>query len=235
MADLAAWLKWRPTPVGLAATGAVVLGLALTTVSWGFFTLVALGAFGPGILRELGWLRDQDEFQRRAAHRAGYHAYLAGGLVALLLVAYVRSGERQIEHPEELTTLLLVVLWFTWLFSSVLAYWGAQRAASRILIAFGSFWLLFVVLSHLTEPIALLMEALVPAPFFLLAWLSLRWPRVAGALLLAAALFAFVFFGMDLSMIDRPGRAITFVLLVVPLLGCGIALLRAGPGEGEDR
>lgn len=30
---------------------------------------VTLGTFGPGILRELGWLKDKDEFERRAALR----------------------------------------------------------------------------------------------------------------------------------------------------------------------
>jgi hypothetical protein len=86
----------------------VVLGFLLTGVSWGFLTLVALGTFGPGILRELGWLKDKDEFERRAARRAGYHAYLVGGFVTFLLVAYLRSGERSIEHPGELVTLILV-------------------------------------------------------------------------------------------------------------------------------
>jgi len=48
---------------------------------------MGVGAFGPGILRELGWLKDQDEFQRRAAHRAGYHAFAVTGLVAFFIYA----------------------------------------------------------------------------------------------------------------------------------------------------
>ena len=43
--------------------------------------MAGLGAFGPGILRELGWLNDQDEFQRQAARRAGYHAWLFSALL----------------------------------------------------------------------------------------------------------------------------------------------------------
>ncbi|HSM16107.1 MAG TPA: hypothetical protein VK845_03790 [Gemmatimonadales bacterium] len=63
-----------PLP-GLIAGGFVIVGvLLLMFVAKGLLFVAGLGAFGPGILRELGWLRDQDEFQRRAAHRAGYHA-----------------------------------------------------------------------------------------------------------------------------------------------------------------
>ena len=181
MANPVAWLRWRPAPATLIASGVVVLGFLLTGVSWGFLTLVALGTFGPGILRELGWLKDKDEFERRAARRAGYHAYLVGGFVTFLLVAYLRSGERSIEHPGELVTLVLVVLWFTWLLSSLLAYWGPRKTASRILIIFGSVWLLFNIISNLgpewTGPTALIMQSLLAAPFFILAYVARRWPR----------------------------------------------------------
>jgi hypothetical protein len=62
---------WRPSLVTLVATGLIVLGMALTWVNWAFFILVGAGMFGPGVLRELGWVHDRDEFQRRGIHRAG--------------------------------------------------------------------------------------------------------------------------------------------------------------------
>ena len=69
--------RWRPTRTNLVAGALVIAGLFLTEINWWFLLLTALGALGPGFLREVGWLRDKDEFQRRADHRAGYHAFLA--------------------------------------------------------------------------------------------------------------------------------------------------------------
>ncbi len=74
----------RPAPATLVGAVLVILGFLLTEVDWRFLALCALGTFGPGILREWGWVKDKDEFQMRAVHRAGYHAYLAGGLTAYI-------------------------------------------------------------------------------------------------------------------------------------------------------
>ena len=74
MSELEATERWRPTRTNLVAGGIAITGLLLTGLSWWFFLLVALGTLGPGILRELGWLRDRDEFQRRADHRAGAYS-----------------------------------------------------------------------------------------------------------------------------------------------------------------
>jgi len=138
MAEQAATRRMPPLP-GLIAGGLVIMGLMLSTfVAEGFLIVAGLGAFGPGILRELGWLRDQDEFQRQAAHRAGYHAYLIGGLATVLIIAAVRWNGRDVEVSSEWLVLVLVIMWLTWLFSALLAYWGAQKTASRVLMVFGS-------------------------------------------------------------------------------------------------
>ena len=50
---------------GLIAGALVILGVFLFMFAHKALLIVAgLGIFGPGILRELGWLGDQDEFQR---------------------------------------------------------------------------------------------------------------------------------------------------------------------------
>jgi hypothetical protein len=214
----------------LIAGSLVVGGLLLTGVSWWFLLLTAAGALGPGMLRELGWLRDCDEFQQLAAYRAGYHSYLAGALVAFLLVAFFRSGDRAIEHPQELATLFLTLLWFAWFLSSLVSFWGAQKAAFRILVSFGSAWLVFTIVSNTGSEwrgwMPLLLHPLLTLPFFALAWLSVRWPRVAGVILLGAAFFFVQFFGMfrhdHLAIINQ---AVTFVLFVGPLIACGLALV----------
>ena len=239
MSKPAAPKRWRPTRTNLAAGGMVIAGLALpsfTNLSEWFLLLAALGTFGPGILREVGWLRDKDEFQRQAAHRAGYHAFLTVGLVAFALVAFFHSGERTIKDPQELATLLLALLWFTWFFSSLLAYWGAQKTTPRILIAFGSVWLVFTIAGNVGSEwsgwLALLLHPLLASPFFVLAWLSTRWPRVAGILLLTVSvLFFLLVFMRVFARTGGPGlinSSVTFIFFVGPLLTSGVALLCTG-------
>ncbi|MDO9171031.1 MAG: hypothetical protein Q7W29_04275 [bacterium] len=226
MTRLADRIGWHPTTATLIGATLVIGGILLAEISWWFVALSGVGAFGPGILRELGWLRDNDEFARRAAQRAGYHAYLAAGLAAFVMIAYIRSGERHLKHPEELSTLFLVLLYFTWLLSSLLSFWGARKAASRILIGFGIAWLMFCVADSWQQPLGLLMHSLVAAPFFLLAALARRWPRIAGALLVGAGVFFYVFF--DFYSDQRGGlinNSVTAVLLVGPLVASGAALL----------
>lgn len=226
----------------LIAAGVVIAGFVLSELNWWFFLLVGLGAFGPGILREMGWLRDKDEFQRRAHHRAGYHAFLTCGILACLLTSFFRSGERQIKDPQELATLFFALLWLVWLFSSLLAYWGPQKTAARILIGFGCALLAFTIASNVGSEWsgwpALLLHPLLTLPFFAMAWLSRRMPRISGAVLLASSVFFVLFFGMfQRDHIGLISEGVTFVLFIGPLLACGIALLAVRPTKevpGED-
>jgi hypothetical protein len=225
--------RWQPTRTNLVAGGMVVAGFMLTGINWWFLLLAALGTFGPGILREIGWLSDKDEFQRQAGYRAGYHAFLTAGLVSFYLMAFFRSEERMVKDPEELATLFLAILWFTWFLSSLLDYWGPQKTAARILCAFGSVWLVFTVVSNLgsewTGWMALLLHPLLTLPFFVLAWLSQRWPRTTGVLLLVASIFFMQLFGFFRSSpLGLVTRCITFTLFLGPLLASGIALLCSG-------
>jgi hypothetical protein len=221
----------RRTPAAATLVGAVLViagALLAVTVDMSFMLVVAAGAFGPGALRELGLLTDQDELQREAARAAGYRAYLIGGLAAAALVARDRHGTANLDSEVAgAVALVLMVLMVVWLFSAMFGFWGARRAAVLTLLVFGSFWLAFIVLSHAIEPVALLMESLVAAPFFVLAWTARRWPRVTGVLLLAVALVAFFLFDLHLAFTVRPGQQLVIVLLFIPLVANGIALLRA--------
>ena len=225
--------RWRPSPATLIAGGVVLLGFVLAQwYRWGFIALIGLGTFGPGILREMGWLKDQDEFQRRAAHRAGYHAFIVTGLAAFLIYAYTRSGGT-LKLAEELSLVYIALLWFTWMFSSLFSYWGPHKTAFRILITFGCVWGVFIIAGHLTNPVTLLMESLILAPFFLLAYLSRRWPRAAGGLLIAVSLFllGYYFYPGHFGWVDVLTKMITAILFAGPLLASGVALLQ--PREEE--
>ncbi len=238
MARQAARIAIPPLP-GLVAAGFVILGVLLSMfVAEGFLALAGLGAFGPGILRELGLLRDQDEFQRQAAHRAGYHAYLIGGLATAFIVSALRSREVTLEDSSEWVMLILVVLWTTWLFSALLAYWGARKTASAVVNVFGSFWAVFVLASIIGEAESIvdillgsLMGSIVVVPFFVLARKAGRWPRRTGAALLAVAVLFLVMFVP--AWVARSFRLssllITAMLLIVPLVASVIALLGEDP------
>jgi hypothetical protein len=206
--------------------------LAIFGAGWWFLVLAAAGTVGPGFLRELGWLQDQDEFQRRAAHTAGYHAFLVTLFVAFVTIAYTRSGHRHLQAAEELSVLYLSLLWFTWLFSSLVNYWGARRTAFRVLLIFGSAVGLFTVASNLADPVAMAMQLLgTTLPFFLFAALSLRWPRAAGALMVAASAGAGWYY---FACLPRPAlvvKAGTAIMILGPLLASGLALL---PRRRED-
>ncbi|MCK9995691.1 MAG: hypothetical protein KAH56_05335 [Candidatus Krumholzibacteria bacterium] len=181
MPESSSFWRRRPTVATLVGAVLVILGFLLAIIDWRFLALSALGTFGPGILREWGWVKDKDEFQMQAVHRAGYHAYLAGGLTAFMLVGIIRSAGEAVEHAGELVTVVLAVLWFTWLLSSLYSYWGPRRTVSRILLIFGSVWLLFNVIANIGHGgMALVMQSLLAAPFFLLAWVSRRWPPVGS-------------------------------------------------------
>ena len=232
MSLFAELMERRPPLATLVGGALVIAGVLLSDASWWWFALAGVGACGPGILREMGVLRDQDEFARRAAQRAGYHAFLATGLFAFLIVAYMRSGQRDLPNQGELATLLLAVLWFVWLLSSLLAYWGARRAATRMLLGFGTCWLAFCLADAGKRPLDMLMASLPALSFFALWWLARRWPRVAGAVMILAAGAMYVLFkfytNVRSGIIVNTGVAI---LLCGPLLACGMALLREGRGE----
>ncbi len=231
------WIGWQPAWGTLVGFALVILSFVLTAVDWAFIALAALGTFGPGILREMGLLNDQDEFQRRASRKAGYHAFLVAGLLSFFLVAYYRSTESILEEADVILELFLVILWFTWFFSSLLDYWGPARTVTRILIAFGVFWALFNILGNLTDIVALFMQTLLAVPFFLLAWTATRWPRLAGILLILAAISFFFMF--DLYKIFGPdplakGRGHVIVLFFGPLFTSGLLLLKKTENEAVE-
>lgn len=233
-----------PLPA-LIAAGLVILGVALWMfVDKGWLFVAGLGAFGPGILRELGWLRDQDEFERQAAHHAGYHAYLVGGLAAVLILSALHWSDAGVDETLEWIMIILVALWMTWLFSSLLRYWGARKTASTVLVVFGSFWAVFVLASLLGEAerpdnvVDTLLGALagtaIVAPFFLLAWTARRSPRRTGAALIVVSALFLVIFAPGRGALHPATYLLTSMLLLLPLVASGIALLREVEPEERD-
>jgi len=236
-----------PLP-GLIAGALVAVGILLWMfVSKGLLFVAGLGAFGPGILRELGWLRDHDEFQRQAAHRAGYHAYLVGGMAAVAVLALLHWRATTAEAATEWIRFLVVVLWLTWMFSALLSYWGAATTTSRLLRIVGAFWAVFVVATLVGEfrppttaeavrldLLGLAAGTFFVAPFFLLAWTVRRWPRPTALALLGVAALVLVVLrrtpALPLSTV-----VMTRTLMAGPMVAAGVALiLEERKARGEE-
>jgi hypothetical protein len=229
---------------GLIAGALVILGVFLFMfVHKGLLVVAGLGIFGPGILRELGWLGDHDEFQRETAHRAGYHAYLVGGVIALLVYAALEVWGDRLQPSSEWVLLILVVLWLASMFSSLMEYWGARRTASTVLLVFGCFWAVFAIATVISEAgsesvgytlLGVLATVGIVGPFFLLAWTARRWPRVTGALLLVVSVVFLVMFSPGARTQRWSTTLLTDALLIVPLAASGLALLRERDDEDEE-
>ena len=231
--------RWRPTATTWLSAGLVISGYVLALSSSGWFLLLsALGAFGPGVLREIGWLRDKDELQLQAAHRAGYHAYLTCGIVAFVSLAYFQSGVHDIRDSQNLAMLFVALLWCTWSLSALLSYWGPRKTAARILVAFGSFWVVLMIINNSGREwsgwAALLIPSLLAIPFFVLAWSSPRWPRTSGILLLAISAFTLMLLAESSQNNTGVIEQVTKVLLFFgPLLACGVSLLSVRRGDDD--
>lgn len=237
-----------PSVTGLIAAGLVITGILLWMfVSKGLLFVAGLGAFGPGVLRELGWLEDHDEFQREAAHRAGYHAYLVGGLVAVGILAVLEWSGTTVEDAKEWILFIVVVLWLTWMFSALLAYWGASKTVAVLLRTVGSFWAVFVLASLFGRGIRMPRSAhdfwmgllglgagtLFVAPFFVLASTVRRWPRRTGFALLGVAALLLLVLGRR-GGLHWSTAIMTRTLLVGPMIAGGVAVLRETAHEGYD-
>jgi fatty acid desaturase len=103
-------------------------------------------------------------------------------------------------------------------------------------MTFGTLWLIFNIMGNLKSPVAILMQVLgTAAPFFVLAFMARRWPRIAGVLLLATAVTLMIFFGWhDFTSPDLVNQPVVMILFLGPLVGSGIALLRTGVFETRE-
>ena len=142
----------------------------------------------------------------------------ASGVVAVMLVVYYASYH--------------------------LSFWDTRKAVSRVLLALGLFWLVFVILAHGNDFMTFLIEGLVvPGPFLLCALLC-RWcPRVVGVILLALSIWTIFFFNL-ISSGDSArlfDKSLLIALIPLPLAIGGVALLtskftspdEASPGSSE--
>ena len=206
--------------------------------------ILFLAVFGPPLLRELGILKDTDEFTRGIVHRAGFHAFLLGGLLLAanqLLqtfshrVPVAREGHLHVE---------IHAMWFAiiiaYLVSYLIQYWGPRLGVFRIILAAAAINLietLSLLRTTYTDPRgpALLSMLAIVSVLVLLAFLVRSRPRLGGGVLLALLVVAVVFFS---SRIDLASGAfwpsLSSLLQIGVLFGAtGVALLHVGAQDEE--
>ena len=228
-------------PRGVSKTtlfaGVMVVAGALLAASVDMIFLLVFGAgvFGPGVLREMGFLKDHDEFQREASRAAGYRAYLTAGVFLCAWLAVAQRGTADLNSEmAQLLGMVLILLMVVWLLSTLFGYWDARKATALVLPVFGCFWLLFVILSHVNEPGRILPRTLVAAPVFVLGWSAQRWPRVTGVILVLVGGFFFFAYDMYEAFESRLNAWPVILLMFLPLMACGLALLRARQDGAEE-
>ena len=226
------------------AVGLGLLGMALSRFFGPFVGLVGLAVFGPSILRELGILKDSDEWQRGIMHRAGFHAALAMALfvflnrILLMLVGPVSAGmyaQTQYFDNEYLRQTLVMVF----LSSYLIQYWGPARGVSRILVGFA----VIITIDMILRPVwgHTISWFWIPAftvvgLMFLMAWSATRWPRITGYILLfiTVALIGLTLFSIkDVPNADVAVQMVEGTLNLLVFGVCGWVLLKVDVGEQE--
>ena len=237
--------RWIRNPVSVISFVMIWAGflIALTTGRHVFLGLFGAGLFGPTLLRELGVMRWEDEFQRDTATRAALHAFLATGTLLTVIMAfngftgsYDNDGKHFQDALPASTAFFLLVL--TWYLSRLLQYWGPRKAAFRI---WGFMWIIWLLLTltlilggnrealdlSMTKLIKMLLSSL---PCLLLALASLRWPRLTGAVGFVYLLWFVLQTGlMSAVQPDMPWEISLniIILAVVPIGAPAVALVVA--------
>jgi len=236
---------WLRNPVSVLSFvliwGGFLLAVATERHAWLYF--FGAGVFGPALLRELGVMRWEDEFQRDTTIRAAFHAFLATGLLLVTVMAvngftgtYNETEKNFQDAMPASTAFFLLVL--TWYLSRLLQYWGPRKAALRIwdgMVFVYTLLILSVVFGEHRDALGLtaghVLRMLLPLlVVLLLAVASLRWPRPVGALGLAYLVWFFVQTGLTHRTWATMPWEITLdiaILALVPIGAPAVALLFA--------
>lgn len=199
-----------------------------------FYLIAGLGLFGPGLLRELSILNDQDDFQRASSRKAGNMAFLITGFILLLVICLKTAGKFQGVggKPFELWSGILCIGLGIYCSVYLSQFWGGKKAALRLLVISGVIWTVFIVLSEWRDPIGLLLEfALVPFPLFLAVLLGIKWHRYVPLLLIPLSIFYLLYFHLYSISIQQWGKLIVIIFLVLPPFIAGILFIHEGIEE----
>jgi hypothetical protein len=205
----------------------IALGLA---VSKEFYLGLVLLPFGRGLLRELGALRDRDEWQRAISYRSSHIAFLVAMLIAA--VVFVKEGIIDGGEPPVAVSVILLVSLLVKFAALQLQGKARRRAALAIAWVIGGAWLLFALASH-----GLSVSSLVEgAPCILVlgsGFAGMKWPKIGGGMFIAVGLGMLYLFVLAAGTTPIQ-KLLVATLLPVPILLAGVLLLvgeRVQPGN----
>jgi hypothetical protein len=215
----------RTLIIAAAVYAAIVVVLAITVHRGFYLTLIAL-AFARPILREVRVLADRDEWQSLVSYRSSHIAFLAGMLIAGLIFMWTGIVEGG-EPPYEVSLILLISLFIKF---AALQLMGRTRERAGRAIAWltGGGWVLFA--SAYGPSLGTLIGASPFLAVLVCAYLSRRWPRIAG---IAIGLIGL---GTVIAFVDFPlayNRLVVPFLLSLPLMLSG-GLLILGDRNGRE-
>lgn len=180
-----------------------IVGLIGSRFESPLMALLGLAVFGPPLLREIGLLKDYDEYTQNISRRAGFHTVLVVGAMVFLnhvvyqTVGLLPTGIHPSEDPgwaysmTEIRFMLVVVF----LISSLYQYWGGRLGSFRILLGIFGFSVMNIV-----EPLLRRTELggkywdtkiIILVLVLSLAFASRRWPKITGIFLLIISLIPF--------------------------------------------
>ena len=132
MLDCASRVAVRRLPsVDWFAFGIGVTAFALQHRWWWLQGVAAAAITLPSVLREIGVLKDADEFTRTVARRAGFHAMaFVSGLYLLTIILHqcgVADGTLGSAETVKITEAIFLI-------SYLLQYWGAREGVFRLFL-----------------------------------------------------------------------------------------------------
>ena len=199
--------------------------------------LVLLAVITPSVLREVGLLKDADEFTMGVMHRAGFHALLILTLLVALnyvlpLVGLFDAGQHTFSaepFPGEIQRKALV---WVFLISYLIQYWGARGGVVRVLLGVAVMTLapLAVLLKPQGYPWPGVLTAVTvgtAAVMVALAFLVRRRPRLGGGVLAAIFIVALAVAVHDMGDSRIAWAMVSTMLQAALVFGVtGVALLR---------
>jgi len=217
----------RTLIIAAVVYAAIVVVLAITVHQGFYLALIAL-AFARPVLREARVLADRDEWQSLVSYRSSHIGFLAAMLIAGLIFMWTGIVEGG-EPPYEVSLILLTSLFIKF---AALQLMGRtrERAGRAIAWLIGAGWVLFA--AAYGPSLGTLIGASPFIAVLICAYLSRRWPRIAGIVITAIGIGTLIAF-VDLPL-EYDRLAVPF-LLSFPLLLSGALLVMGDRGdEGEE-
>ena len=214
MARLRGMTAFHWTMAGICLV-AVILGLALHPA---YLLLLVLPAFVGPLVREIGFMKEQDERVRFISYRSSHIAfYLTLAVIAAIFIARTISAGKGIE-PEWFIVLIAPVAYK--FFAALGLTYDTRTLALAIGYIVGGFLTLFIILDgYFFTP-----QAFIPLLVLLVTVVSHWLPKVGGGLLLLLGIGYLVLIAGRMEFTDL-GLILRALLLGVPVLLAGLLLL----------